>query len=315
MTTVGASDPSHGVGGPRVIVVGDVVTDVLAQLAEPIATGSDASATIRSAGGGAAANVAAWLAVAGADPVLVARVGNDEAGEARRRSLEQLGVTCAFATDPDHPTGTIVVLVEPGGERSMLADRGANLHLAPADVGSADIASAAHLHLSGYALLAEGPRAAGLAALREARDAGVPTSVDPASATPLRHLGPGRFLDWTEGCDLCLPNLDELEALSGTRDPVDGARALTEVYRQVVVTLGGGGAHWTDGQRSRRIEAQPSEAVDTTGAGDAFAAGLIAARLSGRPDDPGDDGLDAAVRLAARAVSRPGAQPPGRRGP
>ena len=107
---------------------------------------------------------------------------------------------------PGVPTGTIISLVEPGGERSMLADRGANLALRPGDVPVPP--SGGHLHVSGYTLLDDGPRRAGLAALAAAREAGCTVSVDPASTGPLIAYGVDRWLADTAGATVLLPNAD-----------------------------------------------------------------------------------------------------------
>jgi sugar/nucleoside kinase (ribokinase family) len=193
------------------------------------------------------------------------------------------------------------VLVEPGGERSMLPDRGANAALAPPALPP----GAGHLHVAGYALLDPGARPAALAAIAAARAAGYPISVDPASAAPLAAAGPAAFLGWVAGVDLLLPNRDEASALTGLTEPAAAARALAAHVREVVVTLGADGALWTDGRRLVRAPAAPAAAVDTTGAGDAFAAGLLAARVAGAAPEAA---LAAGARLAAEAVARPGAR-------
>ena len=109
-----------------IVVLGDVMVDVVARLAGPVAVGSDSEATISFGGGGSAANVAAWLAFAGAAPALVARVGDDARGAEATRELRAAGVDARLALDDQHPTGACVVLVAPGGERSMLPDPGAS---------------------------------------------------------------------------------------------------------------------------------------------------------------------------------------------
>ena len=95
--------------------------------------------------------------------------------------------------------------------------------------------------------------------------------------------------------------------LSGERDPEQAGRALATRFGEVVVTLGADGALWTDGRACARADAVPVEdAVDSTGAGDAFAAGLLAARLDGAAPA---EALAAGARLAAEAVTRPGGRP------
>ena len=128
-------------------------------------------------------------------------------------------------------------------------------------------------------------------------------SVDPSSSALLSAA----FLDWAAGAGLLLPNAQEAEALTGEADPERGARALAARFDEVVVTLGAEGALWIDGAELLRVPAEPVEAVtDSTGAGDAFAAGLLSARLSGASTEPA---LAAGCRLAARAVQQPGARP------
>jgi sugar/nucleoside kinase (ribokinase family) len=193
------------------------------------------------------------------------------------------------------------VLVEPGGERTMLPDAGANAALAPAPLPD----DAGHLHVAGYALLHPGSRAAALALMAAARLAGLPVSVDPSSAAPLARTGPAAFLDWVRDVDVLLPNRDEAAVLTGEADPEAAARALAVHAREVVVKLGADGALWTDGARVERAAAFPVAEADTTGAGDAFAAGLLSARVRGA--DPAAQ-LAAGCALAARVVARAGAR-------
>jgi sugar/nucleoside kinase (ribokinase family) len=285
--------------GGRVVVVGDVMTDVVASLSGPIAHGSDTPATVVQRGGGAGANVAAWLARSGAAVTLIGRVGDDDAGRALLEGLRAEGVEPRLAADPARPTGTCIVLVDPSGERSMLPDAGANAGLEAVPLPD----DAAHLHLAGYALLHPGSRPAARAMLADASARGLTVSVDPSSAAPLARAGAATFLEWIRGAELLLSNRDEAAMLTGMRDPKAAARALTAHAREVVVKLGAQGALWSDGETQVRAPAVDVQVADTTGAGDAFAAGLIAARLAGA--DPAD-ALGAACALAAEAVARPG---------
>src|SRR5687767_7366274 len=193
------------------------MVDVVAALPGPLAHGSDTPARISHSQGGSGANVAAWLAVTGADAAFAGRVGADPLGDAAVAALD--GVTLAVERDPERPTGTCIVLVHPGGERTMIPDAGANDALE-----LAELPAGAHLHLTGYTLLREGSRHAALRALELARERGIPVSVDPSSAAPL--AGAAGFLDWVAGAALLLPNADEASVLTGERDPDRAARAL-----------------------------------------------------------------------------------------
>jgi sugar/nucleoside kinase (ribokinase family) len=132
-------------------------------------------------------------------------------------------------------------------------------------------------------------------------------SVDPSSAAPLASAGPQHFLEWTGRIDLLLPNAAEAATLAGEYDPAAAARALSRHARAVVVTLAAEGALWTDGEHVHREAPSPGiEVVDSTGAGDAFAAGYIGTWLR---DASPPAALAAGCRLAERALAAPGARP------
>jgi sugar/nucleoside kinase (ribokinase family) len=324
----------------RLVVLGDVMVDVVCRLDGPIALGSDAPGRIEFGYGGSGANVAAWAAVAargaGAPPALAGRIGADERGRAAEQELRATGVETRLAVDPVLATGTCVVLVGPDGERSMVPDSGANDRLAEGDLPDDVLGEGAHLHLTGYTLVRDGSRAAGRAAIARARERGMSVSVDPSSAALLSPA----FMDELAGVGLLLPNAEEAAVLSGEGDAARAARALAGRVPEVVVTLGPEGAIWTDGVSVCRVEAERERAgpigggeegdaagrppdaagggdavgtardaaapLDTTGAGDAFAAGFLVARLSGAGPE---DALQAGCRLAAVAVRTPGARP------
>ncbi|MGY1682163.1 carbohydrate kinase family protein [Geodermatophilus sp. SYSU D01176] len=290
---------------PDVVVVGDLVTDVVVLLDGDPAPGSDRPATIRSRGGGAGANVAVHLARLGTPVTFAGCVGDDASGTGLVAELAAAGVTPAVRTVPGAATGTIVSLVEPGGQRSMLADRGANLALEAADVPVP--ARGGHLHVSGYSLFTPGPRAAVLAAVAAARAAGCTASVDPASTGPLAAHGVERWLADTAAATLVLPNADEARLLTGRADPAAAARALATRHPVAVVTLGADGALWAAGDVLVHRPAHPARVVDTTGAGDAFTAGLLSVWLADRDGDP-VAALEAGLARAAAVVATPGAR-------
>jgi ribokinase len=290
----------------RLVVLGDVMVDVVCRLEGPIALGSDAPARIEFGYGGSAANVSAWAAVArgaGAAPVLAGRIGADERGRAAEAELQAVGVDTRLTVDGERPTGTCVVLVGPDGERSMVPDPGANDQLVEGDLPDDVLVDGAHLHLTGYSLVRDGSRAAGRAAIARAREREMSVSVDPSSAALLSPA----FLDELDGVGLLLPNVEEAAALSGAEDAEQAALALAARVPEVVLTLGAGGALWTDGLHVVRVDAAAErDPLDTTGAGDAFAAGFLMARLSGAATEAA---LQAGCRLAAVAVQTPGARP------
>jgi len=273
-------------------VVGDVGVDVLVEPLVPPVRGADVPARIRTCPGGAGANTAAWLVHLGADVTLVARVGDDASGRAAAADLTAAGVRPAVAVDPHAPTCTVVVLLD--GDRTMASDRGAAARLVPDDLPRLD--GADHLHLSGYVLLDPSSRAAGLSALAAARAAGLSTSVDPQAAPALTD----EFRTWVRDVDLLLPNADELRALGG-------ADSVLDVVGAVVATAGADGATWEDATGRWAVASPPVEPVDTTGAGDAFDAGLLVARLRGAGPE---DALRAGCRAGGAAVARLGARPP-----
>jgi ribokinase len=289
-----------------ILVVGDLVTDVLVRHDGPVEPGSDTAARVTVTGGGQAANTATWLAHAGAAVTLVAAVGDDAAGRERVAELVGYGVRCAVRVHAGVATGSIVVLVT-ADERTMLTDRGAAVLLDPAGVTAAvrDAPDAVHLHLSGYALLDAQSRPGGLAALAAARDRGLTTSVDAASAAPLRRAE--GFPEWVRGTDVLLCNADEAVVLAGPGSAEEQAAALTGVARTVVVKRGADGAVWAGADGVvRSVAGRRVPVKDPTGAGDAFAAGLLRAWCSGAGPD---EALRAGTALGAAAVGRIGARP------
>lgn len=292
---------------PDVVVLGDVMTDVGVRTAGPPAVGSDTDAHIVVGVGGAGGNVAGWLAHLGVAVGLVSSVGTDDAGDAAVGALRRAGVQVAARRCADRPTGTVVALIDGAGERTMLTDRAANVALTPADLPAGWFRRGSRLHVSGYALFAEPGRAAAVAALDRARSAGMAISVDPASWAPLRRFGVARFLRLTAAAKLCLPNLDEARALTGLDAPDAAARDLADRYGTAIVTCGGDGAVWSDGTATLRVTAGHGPVVDTTGAGDAFAAGWLEAAIA---EAPHDVALRRATATAAAAAARHGAGPP-----
>jgi ribokinase len=290
----------------RVICLGDIMTDIVARLPGPLAFGSDTPTSVSFLGGGSAANTACWLAAAGVPSVIVGRVGDDERGRIAQQLLRDAGVQLAVKVDRYRPTGACVVLVSDSGERTMVPDTGANASLQVVDLPTDLFVPGSHLHVSGYALLSAPVRPTALAAITLARERGLTVSVDAASAALIRSVGSAQLLSWIGRPTPLFANAEEAEALSGHIHTRDAARALSFHCGQAVVKLGAKGAIWAEDGRASDVPTTPLPVVDTTGAGDAFAAGFLAARLGGI------DGL-LATRLAhtyaAQAVSQLGGRP------
>ncbi|MFH8286880.1 carbohydrate kinase family protein [Streptomyces antibioticus] len=297
-------------GGGALLVVGDVVTDVVARHRGPLASGTDTVAVIRTLPGGAGANVACWAAHRGcADVRLLGRVGADAAAW-HERELIASGVRPRLVVDPQAPTGTVICLVDTGAaaERTFLTDSGASLRLGPEDWSDSLLDGVGRLHLSGYLLFSGTGRALVRTAVASARARGVPVSLDPASAGFLVELGVERFMALVEGVDVLLPSRDEACLLTGLPDGADAAAALSRRVPLVVAKQGADGALVArDGAVLARVPAAPATPRDTTGAGDAFTGAFLAALLTGA--DPGAAAAEG-CRAGALAVERVGGRPP-----
>jgi sugar/nucleoside kinase (ribokinase family) len=289
---------------PRVLVVGDVMTDISVEMSGPIAWGSDRRAKISALAGGSAANQAVWLAKLGLEVDFVARVGaRDVFGESER--LRAYGVTPHLAADETLETGRLIALVDVLGERSFLTDRGANDALSEADVSDALIAGASHIHLSGYSFVAPLSRETVRGLMRRAGK--TPVSVDPGSAEFLREMGARNFLEFVAGAKMLFPNAEEAATLSGRPEAEAQGVALAEKFALVVIKRGALGAEAYAGDQRWRAVAPSATIVDTTGAGDAFVAAFLAARLRGA-DIP--TCLEQAVAAGSAATEFLGGRPP-----
>lgn len=286
-----------------VLAVGDVIDDVIVRPSGPIASDTDTPSRIERIAGGSAANTACWLAAGGTPATLVASVGVEDL-DRHAALLARRGVVPRLKP-VRRPTGTIVV-VSQGETRAMLTDRGANEETAPEDVDDDLLAGHALLHLTGHVLGGPDRDAGWRDLLRRAGRAGVSTSVAPGSAAWLLGLGIPRFRRITEGADLLLAGLEEARILTGEDDPAAAALALGADHPLVVTTLGRDGSLLVRDGVLSEVPAVPAEVVDVTGAGDAYAAGLLAALLEGADDATA---ASRAASLAARAVARVGARP------
>ena len=290
----------------RVVVVGDLLYDLLAEVDGDVRLGVDTFTPIRAAGGGSGANAAAWLAASGVETHFVGRVGDDVFGRFLEEELQRAGVRTHLARDPSLATGKVFVLVDRAGERTMITDRGAVENLGPEDIPTS-LFSGGHLHIVGYTFSGGSRRETAFEALRLAREAGMTVSVDPSAVPMLEDIGPDRFLTWTRGADLCFPNLEEGSLLAAAEDPDQIAANLLDHYPAVVVKLGAEGARYADAEGRRSlVPAAPARVNDTTGAGDALSAGFLAGWLA---SEAPEEALRRGVRFASRAVEQVGGRP------
>jgi sugar/nucleoside kinase (ribokinase family) len=258
-----------------ITVLGDIAVDIVSTLRAPLTRGSDAGATIRVMPGGSAANVAVWLARLGQPVTFVGRVGADAFGRMLADDLAAEGVSSALVADPARPTGVIQVLVEPGGERTMVPDRGANAHWDVTDVPEALVSASSLLHVVGYVLLDEESRPGALHAMAVARKHGIPVSLDPSSHAPLHSLGADGFWSLVGHPDILLPNRHEARILTGLDDPASALNSLRAHAGLVVIKLDRDGCIADDGGLPVHVPAPDLTVANATGAGDAFNAAFL----------------------------------------
>jgi sugar/nucleoside kinase (ribokinase family) len=243
--------------------------------------------------GGQAANVAAWTVALGGRARLAGKHGGDEAARLARAAVERRGVEVVGPVADGQAGGVVVSLVDEDGGRTMISDRGVSPELAPAEVDEAWLDGCDGLHLSGYSLLRSPIDEAALGLAAAARRRGLRVSVDLASTGAIADYGLDRFRARlrTLGPDVVFCNEDERELLGGALEaPV------------LVLKRGPAGCVAWAGAERVELPAEPAAVVDTTGAGDAFAAGFL---LGGSLRQATARGLTA----AARCIERLGAMP------
>jgi sugar/nucleoside kinase (ribokinase family) len=261
------------------VTLGDLLLDVIVRLGQPLAEGADADAVTLLGPGGQAANVAAWVGELGGEARFVGKRADDEAGGIAARGLERYGVDVRGPVVAGR-TGTVVSLVAVDGSRTMASDRGVSPDLTAGELDPDWLAGCTHLHLPGYSLLREPIGAASLHAAGLAPR----VSVDLSSWSAIRDYGPARFRERLEALRpaIVFANEDEERILGG---PLAGCTW--------VLKRGALGARFGEVE----LPAVPAEVVDTTGAGDALAAGYLVG------------GPELALAAAARCVAKLGSMP------
>lgn len=262
---------------PSICTLGDLILDVVVLPDGPMISDADTPATIRFVAGGQAANVAAWASALGARSRLICKRGSDFPSGLATKELERHGVEICGPT-VQGSGGVVVSTRGADGHRTMASDRGLASSLERSELDPAWVQSCDILHISGYALL-RGPMAD--AAIEAARHAPRVT-VDLSSAGDITRVGAARFTARLEALAPELAFATEAERA-----------AVPDFDTTWVIKLGARGAQFPEGLYS----APPVTAVDTTGAGDALAAGYLIG------------GPEVAIETAARCIGVVGAMP------
>lgn len=282
------------------LCIGDIMMDVSVTINSEISYGGDTRAKISSQGGGAAANVAVWLAEDKQDVFLNVRVGNDQPGDYLLRELSIHGVKNSAKKQKGEATGVVVVLVDKNGERTMFPDSGANSGLSLKDLPDLNQFKAAYF--SGYALVNPISR---VNAVEILKTLSIPVVIDPGTVGALRNIPLAEVKSWLGLASVLILNEEEAKFISEKSDVNDALIELKKIVDTVVIKLGGKGAIAIDDQICE-VEITREEPVDTTGAGDAFAAGFISSWFANHNLN---DAINHGAELARKCIANVGAWP------
>ena len=292
----------------KVLCIGDVMLDVVTKIdvmPSQINYGSDTPAKISTHGGGAAGNVASWLTRTDARATIVGHVGNDAAGSALVSEFDALGVRHHNLVVDNGHSGVVVVLVDPTGERTMFPDNGANSGLHIGDLPELEGFNA--VYISGYSPLDPLSLAGIKEMIAKIRAAGITIYFDPASVGGMKEVPIDEVKSWLPLMDVLLLNEEEACYLSGSTDIEISLDYLLQECQTVVIKRGSHGAIGKSrGSESISVPAIPTTVVDTTGAGDSFAAGFIS-YFATKKDLA--RALMAGAEVAAHCVAIVGARP------
>lgn len=292
----------------KVLCIGDVMLDVITKISvmpDKINYGSDTASKISTHGGGAAGNVASWLTRTDARATIVGHVGDDAAGAALVSEFDALGVHHKNLMVDKGSSGVVVVLVDPTGERTMFPDNGANSGLHLGDLPELDNFDA--VYLSGYSPLDPLSRPGVLQMIAKIKEAGLPIYFDPASVGGMMDVPLDEVKSWIRLIDVILLNEEEAIYLTGETNPERAIESLLQDCETVVLKRGSQGALGKSrGSILVSTPALSTEVVDTTGAGDSFAAGFIAHYALTKNMQ---HGLESGAKVAAKCVAIVGARP------
>lgn len=246
--------------------------------------------------GGSAANTVAGIAELGGRAAYACRVGDDEYGAFYIDDLRRLGVHVRDDRRASGPTGTCVVLITPDAQRTLLTHLGVSSRLSPDDLEPDVIGRAKWLYVEGYLLPGDG-RDAALAAIGLAKEQGTKVALTVSDPWCVQACGETLWELIDSSVDLLFCNEAEAQALTGHADPLECAHAIHAHASSVALTYGARGSLLMHERELFPIEGVPCAAVDTTGAGDMYAAGILYGITQGWT-------WPAAGRLASHAASR-----------
>jgi sugar/nucleoside kinase (ribokinase family) len=269
----------------------------------------DAMGPAREISGGSAANTLAGLAQLGAKCAFIGQVADDQLGEVFAHDIRAGGIAFATPARPaDPPTARCLIFVTPDGQRTMNTYLGASQFLPAAALDEALIADAKVLYLEGYLWDPEEPRAAMRRAIAAARGAGRKVAFTLSDGFVIdRHSADFHALIAAGEIDILFANEHELAALTGENDFEAGLAALADKVPVLVVTRSEHGAVAVAGGERAAVAAEPvAKVVDTTGAGDLFAAGFLFGHVRGKSLQ---QSLHMGAICAAEVISHFGARP------
>jgi sugar/nucleoside kinase (ribokinase family) len=262
--------------------------------------------TVNRCSGGSACNTIVGIADFGGRAAYACKVGTDEIGSHYIDELRSLGI--AVEVPPSEgQSGTCVVLITPDAQRTMLTHLGISSQLSADDVDEAEIAKAEYIYVEGYLFAGDATRAAALKAIDLAKKNGVKVALT-VSDPFLIQLCRDTFWELIKGpVDLLFCNHEEAKALTGEEDAIDCARAIHAHAANVALTLGKSGSLLMHDGQVTPIEGVSVEAVDTTGAGDMYAAGVLYGVTNGLSwKQAGHLGSHAAARIVSQLGARLG---------
>jgi len=234
-----------------------------------------AGRTTNRCSGGSACNTIVGIADLGGKAAYAGKTADDDLGQFYADDLRKVGVSVPVPGGTGATTGTSVILITPDAQRTMLTHLGISATLSADDIPEAEIAKAQYLYVEGYLFPGDTTRAAALRAIDLAKKHGVKVALtisDPFVISLQRDL----FWELIKGpVDLLFANLEEARALTGEHEPVNAARKIHQYATNVALTLGGDGSLLMHGEQLFPIEGVPVKAIDTTGAGDMYAAGVL----------------------------------------